>query len=67
MRYQVVYGDAVGAPKRYALWDAKDQAPICSSDSKSKIIQQSQILNNLTPVDGDEGTYGRQLAEKGER
>jgi hypothetical protein len=67
MRYQVKYGDLVGAKRRYALWDTKDHIYRFSSESKSEVIEQAQRWNKLEPVDGDEQTYGRQLAEKGDQ
>jgi len=67
MRYQVKYGDKVGAKRRYALWDSRDRICRFASDSKSEVIEQAQRWNKLEPVDGDEGTYGRQILAARER
>jgi hypothetical protein len=64
-RHVVTYGTAT-RPK-YCVMRASDRLVVFRSDSKSECILSAQKLMGFTPADGDEQTYGRQIAEMGWR
>jgi len=61
-RFNVDYGDQRGARFAYCVWCQAQQRVWFTSDSKSEVIRMAQRLNNFSPVDGDETTYGNQVA-----
>ena len=64
MKYKVLYGDLAGTKKLYAVVAmTSPRKVVFSSDSKSECIAKSQELNGWT-IDGDEGTYGKQIEEQ---
>jgi hypothetical protein len=65
VRHVVTYGKE-GTP-RYCVMRADDKRVIFRNDAKSACILEAQKVMGLTPVDGDEQTYGRQIAEMGWR
>lgn len=62
-RYHVVYGSTVGSMRAYAVHDTVEKRIKRESDHKPTCIEAAQRLNGFTPADGNEKTYGDQIAE----
>lgn len=59
----VTHGAVVsGATRQFAVVSTRDGL-VFQADSKVDAIAYAQRRNGFTPVDGDEATYGRQVAE----
>ncbi len=59
-RYRVTYGDNGG----YAVKDSqlRTKPTVFRAMSKVACISKAQEMNGFEPADGDEQTYGRQVA-----
>lgn len=70
-RYEMAYGDRGGyvvkdthnRPRNPSSGRRKPAPIVFKSESKSTTIAKAQELNGFKPIDGDERTYGRQIAE----
>jgi hypothetical protein len=58
-RYMVGYGDQHGGG--WVVVEVATKRVVFQSHSKSEVIAEAQRRNGFDPVDGDEGTYGRQV------
>ena len=58
-RYMVGYGDQHGGG--WVVVEIATKRVVFQSHSKSEVIAEAQRRNGFDPVDGDEGTYGRQV------
>lgn len=60
-RYLMQYGSIHHTHTEYCVYDRVDGVVVFKSDSKSNAIAKAQELNHLSPIDGSEETYGRQI------
>lgn len=61
-RFIVTYGEIYGSRSDYIVYDQHQKKIVSEHDTKSQAIATAQIRNNFSPIDGNENTYGRQLA-----
>lgn len=63
MRYIVTYWHG-SSPNEYCVMDTTTRRTVYRNESKSQCIANAQRLNDLSPIDGNEQTYARQVQEK---